>query len=98
MQIYLNPHFKYLLGLLVMMVLVMSSAISVAYSVHVSRQQVGELSRLLRMQDELQMEWEKLLVEINMLSAYNRVEINARNRLGMRAPDEAQVRIIRLAE
>ncbi len=98
MQIYVNPHFKYLLGLFVMAMLVMSSAISVAYTVHVSRQQVGELSRLVRMQDELQVEWEKLLVEINMLSAYNRVEISARNRLGMRAPDEEQVRIIRLVE
>ena len=72
------------------------SALATTYSVHLSRQYVGELSELRREQDALQVEWEKLLVEINMLTAYSRVEKTAINSLGMHEPNEDDVRIIDL--
>lgn len=84
------------LMLFVLFLLVAMSAVLVAYSVHLSRAHVSELSQLNKQQDDLQVQWEKLLVEINMLTAYNRVEQEAIKRLGMRAPDEGQVRIMDL--
>lgn len=76
--------------------LLVVSALATTYSVHLSRQYVGELSELSREQDALQVEWEKLLVEINMLTAYNQIEKSAINNLGMRAPEEDDIRIIDL--
>jgi len=76
--------------------LLMVSAISAASSVHLSRQYVGELSQLNRQQNALQVEWEKLLLEINMLAGYNRIEATAIKQLGMQAPEPEQLRVIEL--
>lgn len=84
------------LSLILMLLLVSASAICVAYSVHLSRSYIGEMSRLNKQQDDLQVQWEKLLVEINMLTAYNRVEQQAMKHLHMNTPDEGQVRILDL--
>ncbi len=84
------------LFLLILFLLVAVSAISVSYSVHLSRAYVSEMSQLNKQQDDLQVQWEKLLVEINMLTAYNRVEQQAIKKLGMSAPNEGQVRIMDL--
>lgn len=88
--------YKKELMLFTLFLLVAMSAVFVAYSVHLSRAYVSELSQLNKKQDDLQIQWEKLLVEINMLTAYNRVEQEAIKHLGMRAPDERQVRIMDL--
>lgn len=80
----------------ILVCLIVVSALATTYSVHLSRQHVGELSELIREQDALQVEWEKLLVEINMLTAYNRIEKTAINSLGMRAPKEEDIRIMDL--
>ena len=78
------------------LVLVMCSAFFVAYSVHLTRQHVGELSQLNRQQSALQVEWEKLLIEINMLAAYSRVERSAVKELDMQAPSADQQRVIEI--
>jgi cell division protein FtsL len=76
--------------------LLMVSAVSSAYSVHLTRQYVGKLSELNRQQNYLQVEWEKLLLEINTLAGYNRIEATAIKRLGMQAPKPEQLRVIKL--
>ena len=76
--------------------LLMVSAVSAAYTVHLSRQYVGQLSDLNRHQNYLQVEWEKLLLEINTLAGYNRIEAMAIKELGMQAPKPDQLRIIKL--
>jgi len=75
---------------------VMFSAVYAAYSVHLTRKYVGELSDLNKVSDELQVEWEKLLLEINMLSAYNRIESIAIQKLNMQAPKKHQVKVVEL--
>jgi len=82
--------------LVVVFFLVMISAISAAYSVHLSRVYIGQLSVLIREQDAVQMEWEKLLVEHNMLTAYNRIEKIAVNEIGMKSPEPHETRLVDL--
>lgn len=78
------------------LMLVLCSAISAAYSVHLTRHYVGKLSELEQEQSALQVEWEKLLIEINMLAAYGRVELTALKELDMQAPTSAQLRVIEI--
>lgn len=87
---------KQIMVLLGALILVVSSAISAAYSVHLTRHYVGKLSDLEREQSALQVEWEKLLIEINMLAAYSRVEMTAFKELDMQAPTSAQLRVIEI--
>jgi|GEM_PF-4822021 len=74
----------------------MLSAVSVAYTVHLTRSSVGQLSALHRQQSALEVEWEKLLLEMNLLAGYNRIEANALKRLNMKAPNADQLRVIEL--
>ena len=87
---------KQVIILLGALFLVMVSAVSAAYSVHLTRQYVNQLSKLDRKQDALDVEWEKLLLEINMLAGYNRVEKTALKDLGMKAPSSEQLRVIEI--
>lgn len=75
---------------------VIFSAISTIYSVHLTRKYVSELSDLNKAGDDLQIEWERLLLEINMLSGYSRIENIAVQKLGMQAPKAHQVRVVEL--
>lgn len=75
---------------------VIVSAVSAAYSVHLTRQHVSQLSLLEREQSALEVEWEKLLLEINMLAGYSRVEKAALKELGMQAPSPEQLRVIEI--
>ena len=79
-----------------LLMIVLLSAVSVSYSIHLTRKYVGEISVLTRQCDELQIEWEKLLLEINMLSSYSRIETIATRNLGMQAPAVNQVSTIEL--
>ena len=93
-----NIDLKKFIIIFLMMVVVMFSAILSAYSVHLTRQNVGYLSELNRQQDGLQIEWEKLLLEINMLTGYNRIEAIAIKKIGMQAPVPGQMRVIELGK
>jgi len=76
--------------------LVMVSAVSTAYSVHLTRHYVNQLSELDNEQGALEVEWEKLLLEINMLAGYSRVEKTAIKELGMQSPSSEQLRVVEI--
>ncbi len=78
------------------LLLVFLSAVFSAYSVHVSRAHVGKLSLLNREQAALEVEWEQLLLEINMLAGYNRIEAIAVKDLDMYMPNSEQQRVVKL--
>lgn len=68
-----------------------SSAVAVAYSVHLSRQSLQELQRLGRERDRLDIEWGQLLLEQHAWGAYGRIGNLATGNLGMLPPPPQSV-------
>lgn len=83
--------FKYLIspsvltGLTLVLILLVS-AVGVIYVVHLNRQLYGELQSLQKNQDDLDYEFEKLLLEQSAWSEYSRVEKISHSRLAMKIP------------
>ncbi|MFI2812604.1 MULTISPECIES: cell division protein FtsL [Microbulbifer] len=69
------------------------SALGVVHTTQSSRALTAELVQAQKQRDELRYEQERLLLERGAWSAYSRIEREARDKLGMRAP-EAGERII----
>jgi cell division protein FtsL len=78
-------------GLLIVLLL---SAIGVVYSSHICRQLFSEHALLLEQNDQLQLEWAQLLLEESAWSAPTRIETVARDHLGMRLPDHANIELV----
>jgi cell division protein FtsL len=70
------------------------SALGVVYSVHSSRQLVTELQQLRHEQEQLQVQWGQLLLEKSTLGSYARVEVTARDRLGMYLPPVNEIVVV----
>lgn len=87
---------KYLLKATALWVLVLVSAVCVSFSVHQTRQAVGELRVENQKHDQLSIEWEMLLLELSTLGGYSRIESSAIRDLGMRTPSSEKVRVIEL--
>lgn len=83
------------LVLLVLFVFVLGSALAVSYTAHLSRQLLNELYTELSKADKAQAEWGRLVLEQSTWTAHNRIELIARERLGMRIPEAAEVRLVR---
>ncbi len=62
---------------------------------HEARTQFMELQELESRIDELDMEWDRLLIEESTWSNHSQIEQTARQRLGMRLPSPAEVRVVR---
>ena len=75
---------KLLTGFLFSMVT--ASAIAVAYSAHLTRDNYRELQRLEKGQDDLEHGYEKLLLEHSAWADYSRLDQLARDKLSMVAP------------
>lgn len=72
------------------------SAISVAYSKHLSQRAYFELSSIQQSIDALAIQWSRLQIEESTFSEHGRVERTARERLGMELPGlAASVMIVR---
>ncbi len=85
-------------GLLVLLVLlVLASALGVAYTTHQGRKLFVELQALQATRDELNIEWGRLLLEQSTLATPPLVERIARRELGMHAPLPEQIRVVRPA-
>lgn len=85
-------------GALVMLVLfvgVLVSALAVSYTAHHSRQLLNELYTELSAGDKAKAEWGRLVLEQSTWTAHNRIELIARERLGMRIPEAAEVKLVR---
>jgi cell division protein FtsL len=84
-------------GSLIMLLLfigVLISAVGVSYSAHWNRQLLNELYAELSVRDKAQAEWGRLILEQSTWTAHNRIESLAAERLGMRIPDAAEVRMV----
>jgi len=82
-----------LLALLLLVVL--ASALGVAYSKHQSRRLFVELQTLYAERDALGVEWGRLQLEQSTLATPIRIENMARQRLGMFVPAADRIAIIK---
>ena len=80
--------------LLLLFLAVLLSAIGVSYSAHWNRQLLNSLYAELSVRDKAQAEWGRLILEQSTWTAHNRIESLAAERLGMRIPDAAEVRMV----
>lgn len=86
-----------LLRLLVMAVLVLAavgSAIAVVHSRHLHRQAFARFSALEQQRDELNIEFDRLQIEIATLADAGRIEQLAGSRLGMRLPEASEIVVV----
>ncbi|PAU56607.1 cell division protein FtsL [Pseudomonas sp. PIC25] len=80
--------------LLLLFVGVLLSAIAVSYSAHWNRQLLNALYGELSVRDKAQAEWGRLILEQSTWTAHNRIETLASERLKMRIPEPAEVRMV----
>lgn len=73
-----------ILGLIFVMVL--TSAVAVVYTKHLTRRLFIELQDLQARRDELEIEWGRLQLEQSALTTHSRLERLARERLNMQLP------------
>jgi cell division protein FtsL len=74
------------LAALVLLAATVGSAVALVALKHESRQLFIELERQGRVHDEHQVEWSRLQIELAWLGETGRIEEQAVDRLGMRAP------------
>ena len=84
-------HILLIAGLLIVNVCV---AMGVVYSKHKSRVFHIELSELREESDQLDVQWGRLQLEEGALSEYGRIERIATEKLGMKRPLDAEVRLV----
>ncbi|MBU0808400.1 cell division protein FtsL [Pseudomonas sp. GWSMS-1] len=82
------------LFMLLLFLAVLVSAIGVSYSAHWNRQLLNDLYAELSVRDKAQAEWGRLILEQSTWTAHNRIEALATERLSMRIPDAAEVRMV----
>ncbi|MBS7663816.1 cell division protein FtsL [Pseudomonas lalucatii] len=80
--------------LLVLFLAVLGSALAVSFSAHWNRQLLNGLYAELSVRDKAQAEWGRLILEQSTWTAHNRIETLASERLKMRIPDAAEVRLV----
>jgi len=83
---------KLMLAMVAVLILaIMSSAISVIYSKHQSRKLFVELQKLEKQIDELNVDWGRLQLEQSTWSSHGRIEKIAHNKLHMTLPKANEV-------
>jgi len=83
------------LGMTLLLMLVVGSALGVVYAKHRSRTLFVELQSLQEARDRLNTEWGQLQLEQSTWATHGRIETLARERLGMKIPEPDSVVIIR---
>lgn len=81
--------------LVVLLVCTVASAIGVVYMRHRHRELFVQLSRLEHERDELNIEFGRLQLEQATWAEANRVDQIARERLGMKFPEAADIVVVR---
>ena len=84
---------RLLLGVLWLAVL--GSAMGVVLVSHLCRQLYSELAVLEQQANEHQVEWGQYLLEQSSWASLSRIEQVARENLGLRAPEEHELRVVR---
>lgn len=72
-----------------------ASAIGIVHARHQHRQLFGEMTRLERDRDELNIVFSQLQLEQATWAESNRTDQVARNRLGMRLPESDEIVVVR---
>lgn len=80
--------------LLLVAVLVIVSALAVAFSAHWSRQLLNELAGEMDVREKAQAEWGRLVLEQSTWTAYSRIERIATEQLGMKVPEPSDVILV----
>ncbi len=80
--------------ILFLAVAVLASALAAVYTKHRSRQLFVELESLKAQRDDLNIEWGQLMLEQATWATPTRVELIARQRLGMTVPPSDTIRIV----
>jgi len=83
-----------LIGLTLLSLLVVLSAVSVAYVKFLTRAEFVRLQEARTERDALDVEWGRLRLEEASLIAHSRLEDRARQELGMHSPQAAEVRVL----
>ncbi len=78
----------------VLLLAVIATAVSAAYTKHQSRKLFIELQALEQERDAMNVEWGQLQLEQSTYTTHGKVEGAARERLGMQIPGAQQVTII----
>lgn len=82
-------------GIIFIGVLVIVSAITVAHQKHQFRLKTSELTRLQDEQTSLDLQWQKLRLELSALAEHSRIEKLAKDKLKMKRLDKKEEVIIR---
>lgn len=85
---------KSLLWAIVALALVLASAFSVIGSTHLSRSYYAQLQDLEARRWYLEEEYSRLLLEQSTLASHFRIESEARDILGLTAPDHGRTRLV----
>lgn len=83
------------LGVVILWVVVILSAVAVVYTSHLCRQLYSELSLLERKENALQVEWGRYLLEQSSWASLSRVEHLAVTKLNMHVPAPDEIVIVR---
>lgn len=74
---------------------VLGSGLTVVYARHEARKSFIELQALNSQRDELDIEWDRLLIEQSTWATHARIEQISREQLNMRVPDPEKIVIVR---
>lgn len=80
--------------LLLLAIFAISSALLVIVVTQGTRQLTSEYNELMAEQDRLDIEWRHLLLEQNTLMEHSRIELLARDKLGMKRPAPAEEKLV----
>jgi len=75
-------------------VAVLGTSLGVIYAKHEARNRFYELQQLIRVRDDLDIEWGQLQIEQSTLARHGRVEQAARDQLRMTIPQASDLRIV----
>jgi len=83
-------------GLLFILIIVnVATALAVVHARHQHRQAFGQLTKLEKARDELNIDFGRLQLEQATWAEANRIDQVARDRLGMKFPEGAEITVVR---
>ncbi|MBD3647525.1 MAG: cell division protein FtsL [Pseudomonadales bacterium] len=83
------------LSVVILVFVLLASALAVIYSAHMTRQMYSQLQTLQKEQDDLDSEYEKLLLEQSAWANFSRVDEVARQELNMKTPGAEDLVVVR---
>lgn len=82
-------------SVVILLAVLLVSGLAVIYSAHMTRQMYSQLQALEKQQDDLDSEYEKLLLEQSAFANFSRVDEVARGELNMKTPDAKDLVVVR---